>query len=354
MKLRLQLLRYVASEGTRYVWHACKNAVKRLLGREPRREERFVFFRQYILHVTRIRRIRGITSSAYAGYGGAGHQALLIMNAQNFARTTGLAYLHTPFTVINHADRPMPEWVQAWEEFFNLGAGETLCDPRRSDVVNFSFVQPQIDLCLGKGCTDGRLARSFTAMIPEFRAKYKAHKPPRTASGITVAVHVRRGDVSAQASSQLFTRTDVVSQTIKDVKSILDSAGQACSIHVHSQGQPADFEELRALGVDIFLDRDALWTMRQLIEADVLVMAKGAFSCYAGIISRGIKLFDPAAINSQVVGYLPSYDWKILSQADDWIPCAADGSFDRAAFELRLSLLLEAKANAKAAAQSST
>lgn len=349
MNRQIRLLRYVVAEGCRYVWHSVKNGVKRMLGRAPRREERYVFFQQYILHLARVRRIRGITSAATA-YAGAGRHALLMMNAINFARASGIPYRHTLFPAINHADRPMQEWTLAWDELFNLGAGEIPCDDRRDDVVNFAMVHPNLRLCLGKNCPEERLARDFRAMIPVFRAKYYANKSPRVTNHVTVAAHVRRGDVSAETSSQLFTSTEVVSKTITTVKSSLDSLGLPYSISVYSQGEHADLEDLRALGVELFLDSEAIWTMQELIEADVLIMAKGGFSCYAGIISDGIKLFDPSAITPLVVGYLPSYDWKILSQADDWLPCHSDGSIDRRAFERQLAFVLQEKAMARASA----
>jgi hypothetical protein len=342
MRRRYLLLRYLVGDGYRYIRLSIKNCVLRLRGAAPCLEERYVFYRQYILHLAHIRRIRGITSSA-PGYAGAGRQALHMMNALNFARASGFSYLHTPFSKMNHGDRPMPEWTLAWEKLFNFGAGEIPCDDRRDDVANFAMVHPRIRLCLGKDCPDERLARDFKAMIPEFRAKYYANKSPRTTNHLTVAVHIRRGDVSAEANKYLFTGLEVVSRTIRDLKSSLDSLRLPYNISVYSQGDPADFVELYAPDVRFFLDGDALWTMHELIEADVLIMAKGGFSCYAGIISDGIKLFDPDAISFSVIGYLPNYDWRNLSQADDWVPCGANGSIDRTAFERQLTLLLQAK-----------
>jgi hypothetical protein len=52
-----------------------------------------------------------------------------MMNAISFARACGLTYVHTPFKVIAHADRPMEEWVAGWETLFNLGDGELVCNP---------------------------------------------------------------------------------------------------------------------------------------------------------------------------------------------------------------------------------
>jgi hypothetical protein len=346
MKKRFPLLRYIATQSCQFARQSLKNCVKLLLGRKLYRDERLVFFRQYLLHLARIRPIRGITSVDYSGYPGAAAQAHRIMNTQNFARVYGIPYLHTPFACINHADRPMQEWAAAWEATFNLGAGENLCNGR-NDVVNYSCVASDFLLCFGQGDEEVRLTRSFPAMIPEFRAKYHANKPPRTASDVTVAVHIRRGDVSAQKNSELFASAEVVARTIGEVKSSLDSCGQQYSVSVYSQGNRSDFEALSPLNVELFLDADATWTLQKLIEADILIMAKGNYSYYAGIVSTGIKLFEPWMIPPTVVAFFPSCNWRVVSQTDDWVRCQADGSFDCAAFERRLSLLLKEKEKAK-------
>ncbi len=39
---------------------------------------------------------------------------------------------------IGHADRPMQEWVAAWEAVFNLGAGELSFDGRTRGVINIT------------------------------------------------------------------------------------------------------------------------------------------------------------------------------------------------------------------------
>jgi hypothetical protein len=55
----------------------------------------------------------------------------------NFARACGLTYVHTPFDRIGHADRPMREWIDAWEAHFNLGMGEVATHGDNRGIVNF-------------------------------------------------------------------------------------------------------------------------------------------------------------------------------------------------------------------------
>ena len=74
------------------------------------------------------------------------------------------------------------------------------------------------------------------------------------------------------------------------------------------------FADLAALGAKLRLDEPALDTHRALVEADILVMSKGAFSYTAGVLNEGITLYDPQK-------YRPLQGWVVR---------APDGSFDEA------------------------
>jgi hypothetical protein len=241
--------------------------------------------------------------------------------------------------MIQHAERPMQEWAAAWETVFNLGEGELACEADRRDVVNFSYNFAYLDLCLGWRGRGDELANHFKAMIPEFRRKYYVNKSPRTTDDVTVAVHIRRGD--ALPGHGYYTTNETILRTITSVKSILDTRKVKHRICVYSQGNRADFVELSLPGVDFFLDIDAVWTMQELIEADVLIMGKGCFSYCAGLISDGIKICEAIPPSAED---LPCWRWPYLYPAENWLISHADGSFDSAAFERRLSVLIQSKA----------
>jgi len=338
---RLPKWRLLVAFGRRYVWRALKHRIAILLGGKACLDEEALFFRQAVLHLAGIQPIRRITCPGLRGEG-AGSQALLLMRAINFGRSAGLTYVHTPFTRIEHAERPMEEWATAWERFFNLGSGEFPCDIPRRDVINFSANFNNLERCLGWRHRGNELAEHFKTIVPEFRRKYYLNKSPRTTEEVTVAVHIRRGDALPD-NPQYFTSNETVLRTVTVVKRVLDLHQAKYSIRIYSQGNRADFAELSLPDLEFFLDADAIWTMEELIEADILVMAKGCFSYCAALISDGIKIGDPD-------------QWSISAGSnwvptEGWISCSADGSFDSADLERQLALLTHAKAQSATAAQ---
>jgi hypothetical protein len=351
-KQRLRILRFLVLGTRDCIWLGIKNWIKILIGREPYYDWRGLFVRQYLLHLTGIRPIQKITCVGYRTEG-PGSQSIGVMNAINFARCASLTYVHTPFSLIEHADRPMEEWAAAWETLFNFGAGETAWEIKRREPVNYSRNFPELALCLGWDLGSDELHQSFNALISEFRRKYYLNKPPRNTKEVTVAIHFRRGwDVPT--NPHLFTRGASVVQTIQIVRAALDARGVPFKISVYSEGNAADFAEIIIPGIEIskyrvghnpdsrrddlsekslvgagsFQDIDAINAMQELIEADVLIMSKSSFSYCAGYISDGIKIHELAE------GQLPLVGWLLLSQ---------DGSLDRAAFELQLAKLISAK-----------
>jgi hypothetical protein len=327
---------FVASAAAGWAWNSLKNIARLLTGRKRLFDDRVPFLRQYLLHRTGLRPIRAVTCVARSGYEGAGSQAFSVIRAINFARAAGLTYVHTPFEDIYHADRPMPEWVAAWETRFNLGAGEVPCDPNRHDAVNYFYATRAIEACFGWGgpARAAELNRRVHDMVPELRAKYYRGKPRQTArdsASLTVAVHIRRGDVTPD-HHLLFTPLEKFRRGIVEVRTILAARSLPFRIAVYSQGIAEDFAEVSMPGVELFLDTDALVTLEALVDADILIMSRGMFSYYAGLISNGVVISDPG---------VPGPFCDRFAPHPEWVVCRPDGSFDRAAFDRRLAFLLD-------------
>jgi hypothetical protein len=155
-------------------------------------------------------------------------------------------------------------------------------------------------------------------------------------------VHIRRGDVSPDNAMTKYTATEKVFRIASAVKAILDTHMVPASIRIYSQGDEKDFAEFLPLGAEFFLNADPIWTFEDLVEADILVVAKSCFSHCAGFMSDGIKIFED------------SWTWTFGPDTDDWIPCKQDGLFDSAVFERQLTTLLQAKEKARTTGSSLT
>ena len=352
-KSTIYILRFLVLGSLKYARRWAINCVKVLIGRKPSFTHQEVFFRQYLRLGLRIRKV---TCVVYYSLEGACSQALNVMWAINFARACGLTYVHTPFNRIWHADRPMREWVDAWEAHFNLGMGEVAADlmtlptgsttaeiPLLADnreIVNFFYNNG--DLLRLFGLSDDDLTRMFDATIPEFRRKYYSNKSPRRNEVLTVCVHVRRGDTLADGSRtdrlinrDMWTSTSFIAETIAKVRAVLDAHCIKYKICVFSH--PEAFGELLDVLVDASASRqfeagvdavqifdgwaDPFWSMQELIEADILIMAKSSFSYVSALLSDGIKIYEPW------LGYPPLSSWVIRDP---------NGEFDCTAFERQL------------------
>jgi len=160
-----------------FLWWKFKELVKSLVGRKPYYDERLVFLRQYLLHRVGLGRIWAITCETHDITAGPAAHAFFQMSVINFARGSGLIYLHSPINVLAGADRPMEEWAPAWEQVFNLGLGEAQHVAGRKGVVCYTHTIRELDLCFGWRDRRSELNAGFAALIPEFRRKYYANKP---------------------------------------------------------------------------------------------------------------------------------------------------------------------------------
>ena len=247
----MRIFRLLASQSRDIALRALKNLIKILIGRKPYFDENRLLLWRSLLHLTGLRAVDKVTCRP-PSCEGPGSQILATMGAINFARCTGLIYVHTPFSNIEHADRPIKEWAAAWETLFNLGKGEIASDSRGRKVVSHCHEAVPLELCLGWDHRGDELRQSFQAMIPEFRRKFYASKSPHTNEKVMVAVHVRRGwDVETPAGSYLFASAQPVLRAITLVKNVLDSHGIQHRINIYSEGGPADFAELTIPGVEL-------------------------------------------------------------------------------------------------------
>jgi hypothetical protein len=318
LQLRLYLMQFLLISGVGFTRNFIANIIKKVIGMDIYFNQNEILFRDYIKYLLGVRSAPKITSRGLAGQG-AGTQASLTMLAINFARVLNVPYVHTPFSKIGHADRPVELWDRAWEAEFNLGVGETPAKMPEDDAVDFAKNFAPYIRCMGWR----NIHRVFNITYKQFREKYYVNKAPRINSILVVGVHVRRGDVVSKDGSLRWTDLTDISKTISKVVSFLDKRKLKYRVELFSEGSDSTFSEVESLGVKLFLNADPLWTLRQLIEADILIMAKSNFSYVAAINSDGIKLYEPF--------YTPPLK--------GWLVRQPNGDFDERLFAAQLEAL---------------
>lgn len=280
------------------------------------------FFIERLSRLLKSGRVRDCKVMALGKNDGAGSQALTSISALAFAKVHGVTYVHRPFEMLEH--EPSPEAVRAWEDYFNLGEGETSLSQCAGAVVPVEDYLARPDLW-GRDVVVAaehflhycnRDPSAWTVAAPHLQSKYRSYGPRLTAGRALVAVHMRRGDVSAAAkrTAKNFTPDDAFLSTVTRILRVLEKSGREPSVEIHSQGNPSDFEAFSRLGCRLRLDEPAMASHERLVNADVLVMSRSSFSYTAALLARGAVLYDPQK-------YKPM---------PHWITRGADGAFDEA------------------------
>jgi hypothetical protein len=238
-----------------------------------------------------------------------------------FARAAGIAYVHTPLRVVEHAEG-QDDWARRWEEFFSFGNGEMSLADLSPGLRQVRVEYPQRILKRRKTLYviphshdfADRYPQLYEGLLPELRQRYfvaakdvPLHRQPGL---LNIAVHLRRGDVSPDVPhfAPRFTSNRKVAHTVRSVSDLLDRLGVDYRVRIYSQGQPENFGELTALG-ELHLDECPFATFHNLVMSDVLVMAKSSFSHVAALLSpRGLRLYEP-------FWHRPQRDWVVLDES---------------------------------------
>lgn len=282
------VLRFLAVGSLGYVRSWAKNIVKAALGRKPYFTPHDVLFRAWLRQLCGGPKLREITCVSSTDEG-TGSQALMMMRAIDFARRTGVTYVHTPFSWIHHADGSMQVWADAWEQHYNLGDGEIRNDRDDEGMVNYAFTFSTLHALFGLGADDPDFDE---AILRDFRRKYYVNKSPRRNEPLSVCVHARRRNGHDFPDFQDGTDLSRLVRTLARIRAVLDARGVDYALRLFSQGHVEEFRELGIPDTALFLDADPFWSMREMIEADILVTTLGTFSHVAGLLCDGVVLGD--------------------------------------------------------------
>lgn len=267
---------------------------------------------------------------------GIGAQAQAVLSTILFAREFGLVYAHTPFKEIAH-NTDKQDAARKWESFLGLGQGEVGIETLRLEQLNVVRVDSprkirnrKNTLYIIRHCHEfaDEVPNCYLKLKKRILQKYKSvqrnsFQLHQQAGRINIALHIRRGDVSA-ASADRFTDNRYYYKILTDLLSVLDALQLSSSIHLYSQGTVEDFSEFEEFHLSYHLDECPFETLHNLIEADVLVMSKSSFSYSAALLSNSVKLYQP-------FWHKPLRNWIVADRRSD-----AQTSFDKSQFRKRL------------------
>jgi len=245
----------------------------------------------------------GIAFTCRGRRDGVGAQSMAMIAAMTLARLTGRRYLHSPFQHLEHSATTPADWADRWERFLNLGHGEASVPPDAELIAMRALVRDPAAFA-GRPVVVARgiayLPRKTASPILEqlradLRARYrlsdKSHIPLHRApaGGVTVAIHLRRGDIlSSEQARQRFVPDEPVLRAVGDLGAVLRPLGRPLRFNLYSEGEIADFQRFADIGCDLHLGGDPFAAFHNMVTADILMMGRSSFSLLAGLLSAGI------------------------------------------------------------------
>ena len=235
---------------------------------------------------------------------GVGAQIHAQISVMAYARAKGLTYIHAPIVELAHFAGGQPSFRMAaqmaaqMDNFFNLGFGEmTLPEAARQNITACGVKHCHRFFDSHAGAAGGPAC--YNSIKFELLQKYlRSPKPPpplSTSLALSVAIHVRRGDVSRDAEADRYTSNEFYASVLSGIKSGLPSyLREAMDICIVSEGSPSDFESIvrQHPSTRLVLATDLEQSMHLLASADVLVMAKSSFSYLAALFNTGMVVYE--------------------------------------------------------------
>lgn len=253
---------------------------------------------------------------------GGGAQVHGQISALAFARRFGLKYVHSPLRSVEHnPGLPSEVWAKRWEDTFGLSELATDSSPVESMNIEVASSHDVI-----RAIRQGRQrlwalehCHSYTDVFPRIlnelrvdlrRVHAKAGAAPKTeyfsSQRSNIAVHLRRGDVSARGNSERYTSAQHTILLVEQAMALTQGTNQ--EVVIFSQGEDDDFDELRSFGARIVNESDVFVVLQHLIASDCLVMARSSLSYIAGMLRAAPTVYQP-------FWHPPMPDWHVARRS---------------------------------------
>lgn len=198
---------------------------------------------------------------------GIGAQALAKISAMVMAQALGCDYAHIPFDHLEHCEQNMKlsDYCERWENVLQLKSSQVTERPHFPNTHNLcksesALIEIQCQnfkvghLYCFRDCHTfteyfrDELRDAWKTVIHTLRERRKQVITASLSESFTVAVHVRRGDVTSRDTKR-WASDDYYIDVIRSVKKDFPLA----QFHIVSEGDPADFAGYQSLSDDVHL-----------------------------------------------------------------------------------------------------
>ena len=240
---------------------------------------------------------------------GGGAQIHGQISAIAAAAAFGLPYVHLPLVKVEHSDgRSDEDWASDWNDYFglaalgsgSLGDQETwvqlprwtpvaLSPPRRQGTVlaaphfhDFTDVYPATLHRSRPGLRAAQANSRRTVGLWHFDAGLSS-----------IAVHVRRGDVSSGQNAERYSSASRIAHLIS--LATASASTTRTEVVLFSQTEDEDLSQLadQDSRIRVCLEPDVFVVLDHLLAADVLVMAKSSLSYVAALLRSDRVVYEP-------------------------------------------------------------
>lgn len=223
--------------------------------------------------------------SSEGKWDGFGSQLQAVYSLIAYCEYKNYNYIHTPFHRMHHNDENLSDFPSLMNSFVNLESQfksvNSLTNYEKSRLYKFR---------------EGYMVHG--SFHPEFfytnkviekirKCYYSSNKPDISKIFLkdkyNIAVHIRRGDVSATQHVQRYTSNDTYIQLLSKMKLPNNSF-----IHIFSEGSPNDFKEFtnKYKNITLHLNTNIKETFHCMVKADLLILSKSSFSYCAGLLNE--------------------------------------------------------------------
>lgn len=251
---------------------------------------------------------------------GAGAQITAAISTILYAQFFGYRYVHSPLCDVAHfePDDDPAEWAARWERFFSLGDGETPAS-NFADLESVYLRRPhrwrprigKLNFVHHCHKVTNRHPELWNRYRPELRRKFALDPKPPALGGHSdkrvIAVHVRRGDVTADNQfTSRFTPNERITGILAKVIEALE--GENHEVHLYSQSG-SDFSGFDRFDPVWHLDEDPFATFHALASCDILLSAISSYSWLAALI-------NPAKVIQDKFWHPTMPDWMTFCEID--------------------------------------